>query len=974
MRKITITTILAVVFSINLLWSQLFWNTNGTGATLTSANWSTSPAGPFTDAWVDGSDINFTATSAITYVTTIPVGNVNIADGVTVTLTAAGTLATGGAVRTVTIGTGSMLTWNGQGISTAAGTGFVKNGTGTWNFGNQANGFPGGFTLNAGTVILGSVNAIGIGALTINGGTIAATAARDLTGKYPSGIVIGGDFQLGSTVSPAVGTSNLTFNNNMDLSGATRAITIGGPATYTLGGVISNGGLTLNNSTSGIVLLTGVNTYTGPTTLNGGVLRLNPTANLTNATAYVLNGGVLSTASIAATRAITASTLQLLNTTTLDLGANAHTLTFAASDAIAWTAGKRLIVSGWAGTAGGAGTVGRIFVGNSNAGLTPEQLAQIQFVGFAGSAMQLSTGEVVPSTLPATPISGTFKVGTAEVAPNFSTLADAIYTLNASSIAGDVVLEISSNLTVPENLGLGVNTNGFSITIRPDADADRTITFTQLGDNPSPTGHLVIGYQAVGSAWTDANSIATNNVTIDGYAVGGTTRRLTFTNTNAPHVAARLISVVGASQNTVIKNCIIDNKTTSGSSPACITIVSNKGVAIDVAPTNVTIDNNILTASGSVGMGVRIALSGTSTALVNGFVMSNNTVTVQRRLVEMTNTNGANIFNNTFNLVQTVVPGSIVYGIFGNTGLGTAAMNIYNNKFNQSTVTENAATGSWGIRVVQLAGGPSVWNVYNNTFAGMNRIQTGGAATLDLSYIQVSFGTANIYHNTFYMPALTSPSALGTYRAINNSNAQNAQKIRNNIFISDEPTASCAFVSNVVVSPGESENNVFFHRQPNTNAAFFATFTSLAAYQLAHPTFDVNSRTGNVNFENAATGDLRIAGFSVYDNLLRMPSLASVITDMFGTVRDTEFTYAGAHQSMLPFLTTDMAGGNQEPIRILRTSSGIEIMLNRQATIELFSVNGVLIDKTRVNGTYSRNLNSGIYIVRIDGKATKFVK
>lgn len=66
--------------------------------------------------------------------------------------------------------------------------------------------------------------------------------------------------------------------------------------------------------------------------------------------------------------------------------------------------------------------------------------------------MQLATGEIVPSATAAATMSGTFKVGISEVSPNFSTLADAIYTLNASNISGDIVLEVTSNLTVPENL------------------------------------------------------------------------------------------------------------------------------------------------------------------------------------------------------------------------------------------------------------------------------------------------------------------------------------------------------------------------------------------------------------------------------------------------------------------------------------------------------------------------------------------
>jgi len=33
-----------------------------------------------------------------------------------------------------------------------------------------------------------------------------------------------------------------------------------------------------------------------------------------------------------------------------------------------------------------------------------------------------------------------------------------------------------------------------------------------------------------------------------------------------------------------------------------------------------------------------------------------------------------------------------------------------------------------------------------------------------------------------------------------------------------------------------------------------------------------------------------------------------------------------------------------------------------------------MIEKKTVSGTYSHDLNNGIYIIRINGKATKFIK
>ncbi len=81
------------------------------------------------------------------------------------------------------------------------------------------------------------------------------------------------------------------------------------------------------------------------------------------------------------------------------MGAGSHTLTFAASNSETWTSGNPITITGWAGSWDGTGgTAGKIFFGNSSAGLTASQLNQILF--YNGSmyytATILSTGEVVP--------------------------------------------------------------------------------------------------------------------------------------------------------------------------------------------------------------------------------------------------------------------------------------------------------------------------------------------------------------------------------------------------------------------------------------------------------------------------------------------------------------------------------------------------------------------------------------------------
>jgi len=343
-------------------------------------------------------------------------------------------------------------------------------------------------------------------------------------------------------------------------------------------------------------------------------------------------------------------------------------------------------------------------------------------------------------------------------------------------------------------------------------------------------------------------------------------------------------------------------------------------------------------------------------------------VTASRRLIELSYLDGiTEVNNNTFNLLQSTAPGALVYGVYGNLNL-LGTVNLYNNKFNQSTVVETAASGAFGIRLVQLASGPTAWNVYNNTFTGMNRTQTTGAATLNLSYIQVSFGVANIYNNSFYLPALTSPSSAGYYNAINNSNGQ-SQKIVNNIFVSNEPTAVHAFVSNVCT--GESNCNVYYIRQTNANAKIVSAYATLNDYQTANVTMDVKSKNVDINFIDAANGDLRITGASIQDDNISVDRLASVLTDMFGTTRGSK-TYAGAHEGTAYLVSS--VKDVELTSRIMRTSTGIQVELDSEALIELFSVNGIMIEKKTVSGTYSHELNNGIYIIRINGKATKFIK
>jgi autotransporter-associated beta strand protein len=145
----------------------------------------------------------------------------------------------------------------------------VKTGTGTQTL-SGFNTYSGGTTVNNGTLKVGTTSGIGPGNLTVNGGATAA-GIFDLNGN---------DAYV-SALNGAAGAVSGKIVNNVapTMDGEYRTLNVGG-GNGSFAGVLANntgtgGILAFTKAGEGTQILTGNNTYTGPTSVSGGTLLVN---------------------------------------------------------------------------------------------------------------------------------------------------------------------------------------------------------------------------------------------------------------------------------------------------------------------------------------------------------------------------------------------------------------------------------------------------------------------------------------------------------------------------------------------------------------------------------------------------------------------------------------------------------------------------------------------------------------------------
>jgi autotransporter-associated beta strand protein len=398
------------------------------------------------------------------------------------------------------------------------------------------------------------------------------TAFNDLTivsgtTKLALNIPISGTLDLNSGTLDVNGftasAAELTGNGNLTNSGSADIFTVGSSnSSTTFSGIISAitaANLGITKTGTGTLTLSGANTYTGTTTISAGTLALGATGVMANAAPIVLNGGTFSSG-LAAGFTEAVGTLGLTSNAILDLGTGTHTLSFAASNGVSWTAARIITVTGWSGNyaTGTSGTSGQLFFGASATGLTATQLGQMQF--FDGidyyPAKILPSGEVVPYSAPTATYyaiaSSAWNVNTTwSLTSGGAAVSAGIYPK-----AGDTVNigeATTRAITVPSGFSAACSTLNIGLTTIATGSSLTLITSSSV---LNVSGNVTVNKPAATA--TNALNVNDGNVTIGGtLTLAGnttTTTRIaaTLITGGTLNITGDLIMVAGAAANNVI--------------------------------------------------------------------------------------------------------------------------------------------------------------------------------------------------------------------------------------------------------------------------------------------------------------------------------------------------------------------------------------------------------------------------------------
>jgi hypothetical protein len=530
----------------------------------------------------------------------------------------------------------------------------------------------------------------------------------------------------------------------------------------------------------------------------------------------------------------------------------------------------------------------------------------------------------------------------------FATLKEAFDAINEDGIAGNVRLLINDDIESADNVGL-VNDTEYSITIIPDGNLTPVITFTNTSDNAGPSGTFIMGCGS-GLAWADI--APAKNIILDG---------LTIQTAPTALAGGFPLVIIDACENITIKNCVIKHQP-AGSYTLYLRCNPNQP-GQKVMPKNVIIENSeIINLSGSAsGQAIAIYADAAPLELATGIVIKDNIIRARTRDIFLNYVDGIEIIGNEFHIDQTA-GGMMSAGIFSNVGI-EGIINVVGNKFIEMK-SANTTAGDYGIKAIVTGGATSTWYIDNNYFTGFDKTSATASTTMMQAIRLGALAGSYIRHNTFFMNELTNkptndinPGAANpSYCAINI--AIGTPIIQNNLFVSAEDAFPNFFIRSDAAENVENVENNVFSLPENAANAVVATGSDLPG---------VLKMVDKVEFADAVAGNLDLTGASNKDNNLGVPFLADVLYDIYGTLRNTELTYAGAYEADPLFVGLNAI--NTDDVRIACNGNQITVTSlsgNTIQSIKLYDLQGrTIVSKQGISANvYLITAPSrGIYII-----------
>jgi autotransporter-associated beta strand protein len=686
-----------------------------------------------------------------------------------------------------------------------------------------------------------SINGLIFGATTTSGYTLTASSSGQALTIGSSGIVLSSGAQAttlgGANLGITLGAAQSWTNNSAslftvvgDVTNGTNLLTIGGTGNTTISGVIGNGSGGLTKSGAGTLTLTGQNTYTGTTTIGGGILSLSG-GNDRLATSGTVNFSASSTLSITGSQ--TLSNVTVANSVTGTINGGGSLTLNGSSFAIGGTSGSNSQTLNLSG-------LSSFFYNNSSGSFTVSGTSASStgkgFVTLPGTATITASSFGIGSVGPGSgsgPVTGSLTLGAT------TTINAGTITLGASRATGTIQYSSATNPT---------------LTLR-GSDGSSAVTTMSIGDSGAASNPGTF------SSLVDLTTGVSGTSTIDALVTTLTIGKWSRNTTNAIITTGELRMGGGTLTANTINLGVVSNTSNGGNTTGSLTV-----------------------SGGTVRVTDLVLGSQTGIAPVSGVFNLNSSANLYAQNIKP----GANSATRTFNWNE-----GTIYNLNGSTDLtinsfggtatfvlnGASASHVFDIDSGRLGTINQAISGAGALTKVD--GGTLILNG-NNTFTGgltinAGTVRLGSAGALNstaglenaVEFGASSTGTLALNGNSVVIANLTTNATPGTtfVQNANGSSVSNAT-----LTVGNSTNASGTFAG--TIQDGTGGGTLALTKAGSGNLTLTGTNTYTGATNINGGSLIINGSTSASSVVTVATsgtlgGSGTVGGATTVNGTLR---------------------------------------------------------------------------------------------------------